>query len=112
MYRRWLLLLAALFVLAVSWTLYFDNEFQNSWSVFDGCGEYLSTLDDSWVSAIDDYFQMTCALDNEFSRTRNEQRYRESMSEMVNVGFNAIGLILLAALLSFVGRWLFTGRFM
>lgn len=112
MYRRWLLLLAALFVLAVSWTLYFDNEAQNAWSVSNECFDYLSTLDDTWVSATDVYFQRTCGHDNEFSRVNVEQRYRENMNEMVFVGVQASGLILLAALLAFVGRWLFTGRLM
>jgi hypothetical protein len=112
MYRRWLLLLAALFVLAASWTLYFENEAQNAWSVSNECVEYLSTLDNTWVSATDAYFQRTCEHDNEFSRVRSEQRYRQNMDEMVVVGVQAIGLILLAALLSFVGRWLFTGRLM
>jgi|GEM_PF-6614245 len=44
MYQRWLLLLAALFILGVSWTLYFDNEFQNAWSVSNECGEYLGNV--------------------------------------------------------------------
>lgn len=112
MYRRWLLLLAALFMLGVGWTLYFDNEAQNAWSVSNECSEYLATLDDTWVSETDAYFRRTCDYDAEFSRVRSEQRYRQNMNEMAIGGVKASGLILLAALLSLVGRWLFTGRLM
>lgn len=112
LYQRWLLLLAALLILGVSWTLYFETEAFNAWSVANECDEYLDTLDNTWVSATDAYFQTTCEYDNEFSRVRSEQRYRQSMNEMSIVGVKAIGLILLTALLSFVGRWLFTGRLM
>lgn len=112
MFRRWLLLLAALSMLGVGWTLYFDNEAQNAWSVSNECGEYLAALDNSWVSATDAYYRSTCDFDNEFSRVRSEQRYRQAMNDMVFVGVQASGLILLTALLSFVGRWLLTGRLM
>ena len=112
MYRRWLLLLTALFVLGVSWALYFENEAQNAWSVSNECGEYLDTLDNTWISSNDFYYRMTCEYDNEFSSVRSEQRYRQNMNETAIVGVKAIGLILLTALLSFVGRWLFTGRLM
>jgi Tfp pilus assembly protein PilO len=112
MYRRWLLLLAAVFMLGMGWTLYFDNKFRNASSVSNECREYLDTLDNTWVKATDAYFQRTCDYDNEFSRVRSEQQYRQYMDEMANVGMKAMGLILLAALLSFVGRWLFTGRLM
>ena len=70
MYRRWLLLLAVLFILGLSWTLYFENKVQGAWSVWNECAEYFDSLDDSWTAEADVYFRQTCDHQNPFSRVR------------------------------------------
>ncbi len=110
MFKRWMILLAALFGLSVVVVFYFHKQGQNSYHQFDVCGEYLDSRPSNWTSEGDSYYWDNCDLDNPISELRLAINYRDFASEMATSSlFTSLAIIGLM-FVSIVGRWVVKGR--
>ena len=109
MFKRWMILLAALFGLAC---IGFNGSLPEleDYSQTDECWDYLKSMPENWNSAADNYYWKNCDSDNAASainlqEIRNESRAR-LLSFYIYSGFTIICLMLA----SIVGRWVVKGR--
>ena len=109
MFKRWIVLLTAILVLEAVTIAYLSNRISNTFD--DGCMEYLDSIEnlDDWVSKNDNYFFITCDLDNPVSNARINILVREGLDNLhdrlVAVFIATLGMLLI----SLVARWVYKG---
>ena len=110
MFKRWLVLLTALLVIEAVTVAYLSNRISNTFD--DGCMEYLDSIEnpDDWVSKNDNYFFITCDLDNPVSNARINIRVREGLDNLHDKLVAAFIATLGMLLISLVARWVYKGR--
>ena len=110
MFKRWLVLLTALLVIEAVTVAYLSNQISKTFD--DGCMEYLDSIEnpDDWVSKNDNYFFITCDLDNPVSNARINILVREGLDNLHDKLAAAFIATLGMLLISLVARWVYKGR--
>ena len=110
MFKRWLVLLTALLVIEAVTVAYLSNQISKTFD--DGCMEYLDSIEnpDDWVSKNDNYFFITCDLDNPVSNARINILVREGLDNLHDKLAAAFIATLCMLLISLVARWVYKGR--
>ena len=110
MFKRWLVLLTALLVIEAVTVAYLSNQISKTFD--DGCIEYLDSIEnpDDWVSKNDNYFFITCDLDNPVSNARINILVREGLDNLHDKLAAAFIATLGMLLISLVARWVYKGR--
>jgi hypothetical protein len=110
MFKRWVILLLVLLAGSAASFYYHSEKSAASWVVLDECRDYLDTLSSDWNPNNDTWFYQRCELDNPISDASLESEWRERMNSFADISFESFGYILLTLFLSFIARWLVTGR--
>ena len=110
MFKRWVILLLVLLALSAASFYYHSEKSAASWAVLDECGDYLDTLNNDWDRESDRWYYQRCDLDNAVSDASLERQWRDRMSYFAGLSFESFAYILIMLFLSFIGRWLVTGR--
>ncbi len=114
MFGRWIKLLLVLFVLSIAAVLFAFEETDFSEAVFaevqQECQDYLRAQEDNWSKEDDAYYGLNCDHENESSLLSLLLDRRKDMYEL---RINSILLpisILFVVFVSFLARWVITGR--
>lgn len=110
MFKRWVILLLMLLALSAASFYYHSEKAAVSWVVLDECRDYLNTLSSDWNPENDTWFYQRCELDNPISDASLERQWRDRMNHFADLSLESFGYVLIVLFLSFVGRWLVTGR--
>ena len=114
MFGRWLKLLGVLFIIAVL-AVYFASKLADRAEAFfreihTECQEYLLSLPSTWEPDGDMHYTYRCDSDREFSVWSQRLEHRDRSYRAHGNAILAALLILPMILLSFLARWLITGR--
>ena len=110
MFKRWIVLLAAILVIEAVTVAYLSNQISKTFD--DGCMEYLDSIEnpDDWESKNDNYFFTTCDLNNPVSDARINILRRDILDnlhdKLAAVFIATLGMLLI----SLVARWVYKGR--
>lgn len=110
MFKRWVILLLVLLAACAASFYYHVEKYKASWAVSDECHDYLYTLNSDWDIENDTWYHQQCSFDNFLSASNVEERRRDFIQIFIDFSFEAIVYILIILFLSFIGRWLVTGR--
>ena len=113
MFKRWVILLLVL--MALSAVIYQYNwekreDYLDADSVFQECMDYLDTVDRNWTGVGDTYYERRCYHENVCSDYRREQSLAIRNGNLAMFSMFAGFGIFVILFLSFIGRWLVTGR--
>jgi hypothetical protein len=110
MFKRWVILLLVLLAACAASFYYHAEKSAALWAVLDECSDYLDTVNNDWDRESDRWYYQRCDLGNYASYASSEQRSRDRIYYIVNLSFGSFVYILIMLFLSFIGRWLVTGR--
>jgi hypothetical protein len=113
MFKRWVILLLVLMALSAiihqyNWEK--REDYYGANSVHQECMDYLDTLGVDWNREGDTYWINRCARDYVNSDYNRELRLRDRNSQLSRFGMLSGFGIFVVLFLSFIGRWLVTGR--
>ena len=113
MFKRWVILLLVLMALSAGASYHYRQEFNETFSyssVTEECMRYLRSADDNWTSVGDTYWQSRCEDGNYYSDYMEERRWRDQAAKLAAYAAITGFGIFVVLFLSFIGRWLVTGR--
>ena len=113
MFKRWVILLLVLMALsAVTYQYNWEKreDYVGANSVHRECMDYLDTVDRNWTGVGDTYWERRCSRDYVNSDYNTELWLRESNSQLIRFSMLGGFVIFVVLFLSFIGRWLVTGR--
>lgn len=114
MFRRWLILLLVglgAAILAFVLAMHRADEAEKAFAeIHDECMAYLGGRDAAWKPDDDSHYHFTCDSDNPTSNWSLKLRYRSSWYDMSGFALLWPIAVLSLVFLSFLLRWLFTGR--
>ena len=110
MFKRWIKLLVVMLLIAVGVIWYGNYEFDQAYVIINGCSDYLEKQDDSWTLAGDPYYWGACAYENPVSDFSMAVGHRDLASQWRLNGLMTALFVSLALFLSFLIRWLITGK--
>ena len=113
-FKRWMILLSSIFLIAVVWTVvsyngwknYYDNDFGE---IDRQCEQYLYSVGSEWSSDEDYWYESTCAPDNEYSDWSTKLIISAELGDNDKKSLAVAGWVLLIMFVSFLVRWLITG---
>ena len=110
MFKRWVILLLVLLAACAASIYYHSGQSEASWALFYECGDYLDTLNNDWDFENDTWYYQRCDLDNPVSDVSLDLQWGQIMDRAVYFSIRSFYYILIILFLSFIGRWLVTGR--
>ncbi len=110
MFKRWIIVLAAVLLLEVVYLLHLFRLIESRYSVADECTAYLDTVPAGWQMAGDTYYQSKCDWDNPFSAASLEHGAAQTIDTALNGTLAALLATLTVLFLSFLARWIISGR--
>jgi hypothetical protein len=114
-FNRWVYLLIFLIFISVSMSgiSYFvwNHHYENKYSpISDKCYEHLLSQDDSWEASSDMFYRTTCDLQNPSSDQSMQMQLSSRLGDRDDFYFNIASSLLSLLILSFLIRWLLTGK--
>ena len=110
MFKRWMILLAALFGLSALGTYNLILREEGLWEASGHCRDYLATLPDTWTASGDKYWFDTCESENPISSYSLAISQIEYLNGIISFGIYVSMAIIGLMLASIVGRWVVKGR--
>ena len=114
-FKRWIYLVTFLtllsFMMGVISFLSWQNYYENNYSIIDNeCYEYLLSRDQTWTSSGDSYYSTQCDLQNPSSEQSRQLKISTDLGRNDDF-YISLGMTLLSIIaLSFLARWLITGK--
>ncbi len=110
MFHRWMIFLGFVVAVEVGIWYWLSKQADKTYRVYEECMDYLRSLPSDWTKSGDSYFSSRCDLDNPFSAAVTENNIRDNLHGRMDGTVDWIYYTLLVVILSFVARWIITGR--